>query len=91
MVSNWEPACSLVEDAVSGTEIAPCLLALAVTRLPLCLQQGHGPVRTQLALLCYLLSPLFCEQARRHLRLELFVGNSLSLSLSRSLSFSLSL
>ena len=82
-----------MEDAVSGAEIASCLLALAVARLPLCLQQGHGPVRTQLALLCYFLNALFCEQARRHLRLELFVGNSLSLSLSlsRSLSFSLSL
>ena len=91
LVNNWEPAHSLVEDAVSGAEIAPCLLALAVTRLPLCLQQGRGPVRTQLALLCYLLNPLFCEQARRHLRLELFVGNSLSLSLSLALSPFLSL
>ena len=23
LVSNWEPACSLVEDAVSGAELAP--------------------------------------------------------------------
>ena len=42
LVSNWEPAHSLVEDAVSGAEIAPCLLALAVTHLPLCLWQGMG-------------------------------------------------
>ena len=35
LVSNWEPAHSLVEDAVSGAEIAPRLLALAVARLPL--------------------------------------------------------
>ena len=35
LVSNWEPARSLVEDAVSGAEFAPCLLALAVTHLPL--------------------------------------------------------
>ena len=39
MVSNREPAHSLVEYAVSGAEItaAPCLLALAVAHLPLCL------------------------------------------------------
>ena len=37
LVSNWEPARSLVEDAISGAEIAPRLPALAVTRLPLCL------------------------------------------------------
>ena len=42
LVRNWEPACSLVEDAVSGAEIAPRLLALAVIRLPPCLQQGMG-------------------------------------------------
>ncbi|XP_070221759.1 rab proteins geranylgeranyltransferase component A 1 isoform X2 [Bos mutus] len=42
-VSNWEPAHSLVEDAVSGAKIAACLPALAVARLPLCLcQRGRG-------------------------------------------------
>ena len=37
VVNNWEPVHSLLEDAVSGAEIAaaPCLLAMAVTRLPL--------------------------------------------------------
>ena len=25
LVSNWEPAHNLVEDAISGAEIAPCL------------------------------------------------------------------
>ena len=81
LVSNWEPAHSLVEDAVTGAEIVPCLLALAVTRLPLCLQQGDGLVHSRLAPLWYLLNPLFCEQARLCLRLELFVGKfSLSLS-----------
>ena len=35
LVSNWEPAHSLVEDAISGVEIAPHLLALAVILLPL--------------------------------------------------------
>ena len=40
----WEPAHGLVEDAVSGTEIAatPWLLFPAVTSLPLCLQVGRG-------------------------------------------------
>ena len=62
MVSNWEPAHSLVEDAVSGAEIAraPCLPAVAVAHLPL--PQGReGRCGIQLALLWYLLAPLFCE------------------------------
>ena len=43
VLRSWEPAHSLVEDAISGAEIvaAPCLLALAVTRLPLCLLAGR--------------------------------------------------
>ena len=72
VVSNWEPAHSLVEDAVSGAEIAaaPCLPALAVTHLPLCLRgQWEGvPVCSWLALLWYSLNPLFCEQARLCIR-----------------------
>ena len=35
--SNWESTHSLVENAISGAEFAPCLLALAVACLPLCL------------------------------------------------------
>ena len=35
LVSNWEPAHSLVEDAVPGAEIVPHLQALAVVCLPL--------------------------------------------------------
>ena len=62
VVSNWEPTHSLVEDAISGAEISPCLPALAVTRLPLCLQWGNGLAHSQLALLWYSLSPLFCER-----------------------------
>ena len=62
LFSNWEPAPSSVEDAVSGAEIAPHLLALAVACLPLCLWQGEGLVCSRIALLCYSLSPLFCEQ-----------------------------
>ena len=81
VVSNWEPTHSLVEDAISVAEISSCFPALAITHLPLCLQWGDGPVRSQLALLWYSLIPLFCEQARLCLRLELFTGKfSLSLS-----------
>ena len=78
-VSNWEPAHSLVQDAISGAEIAPHLLALAVARLPLCLWQGEGPICRCLALLWYSCHPLFCEQAR--LCLRAFPGKVLSLSL----------
>ena len=81
LVSNWEPTHNLVEDAIPGVDIAPCLPALAVACMPLCLQQGSGLVRSQLALFWYLLNPLFCEQARLCLRLEFFTGKfSLSLS-----------
>ena len=84
VVSNWEPAHSLVEDAVSGPEVFSRLLSLAITHLPLYyIWQGDGPGHSQLAFLWYLLNPLFCEPARLCLRLELFVGKfSLSLSLS---------
>jgi len=81
LVSNWEPGHSLVEDAFSGAKIAPRLLALDVACLPLCLWWGDGPIHSRLALLWYLLNPLFCEQIRLHLRLEFFMGKfSLSLS-----------
>ena len=83
LISNWEPAHNLVEDAVSGAEIAPCLPALAVAHLPLCLWPGEGLVLCRLALLWYSLNPLFCEQARLCLRLEPFSGKfSLSFSFS---------
>ena len=42
LVSNWEPACSLVEYAISGAEFVPCLRALAIASLPPCLQRGMG-------------------------------------------------
>ena len=74
----------LVEYAITGAKIAPHLPALAAAHLPLCLQQGERPVCSWLALLWYLLSPLFCEQDWQCLRLELFAGKS-------SLSFSFSL
>ena len=90
LVSNWEPAHNLVEDAVSGANIAPCLPALAC--LPLCPRRGNGPVHSRLALLWYSLNPLFCEQARLCLRLEFFMTKfSLSLSFFFSLWLSHSL
>ena len=66
MISNWEPAHSLIEDAVSGAKIAaaPCLPALAVAQLPLWHWGGRALNGSWLALLWYLLNPLFCERAR---------------------------
>ena len=61
LVSNWESAHSLVEDALSGAQIASCLPALAVARLP---PAGSGWASLLLASSTwYSLSPLFCEQA----------------------------
>ena len=89
LVSNWEPARSLVEDAVSGAELAlPSGSGCCPPgSLP---PAGDGPVCSRLALLRYLLSPSFCGQC---LRLELFMGKfyfffSLSLWLSHSLGMS---
>ena len=58
LVSNWEPAHNLVEDAVSGAEIAPCLPAVAVTSSrQMGLWWGDGPVYSWLALLWHLVNP----------------------------------
>ena len=69
-VSNWEPAPSLVEDVISGAKIAaaPCLPALAISGLPLCLQGGRALNSSWLVLLRYLLGhkPLFYKCARGH-------------------------
>ena len=89
LVSNGEPAHSLVEDVISGAEIASRLPALAVTCLPLCLQRGDGSVHSRLTPLRYLLSPLFCELASLCLRLELFTGKFSLFFLSPWLSHSL--
>ena len=74
---------------VSGGEIAPCLLALAVAHLPLCLWRwgGEGPVHSQLAVLWYLLNPLFCEWFRLHITAfcEIFLSLSLFLFFFSSL------
>ena len=55
LVRNLEPVHSLVQDTVSGAQIAPCFPALAAVCLPLYLQQGMGQ-SNWLALLWYLLS-----------------------------------
>ena len=58
-----------------GAAIAPFQLWLPPTPTPACLSPvGHGPVRSQVALLWYLLSPLFCERAWQCLRFGLFAG-----------------
>ena len=72
VVSNWQPAPCLVEDAVSGAMIASRLLALAVACLPLHLPWGLEPVCSLIAFLRCWLNPLFCEWASLCLRLELF-------------------
>ena len=77
VVINGEPAHGLVEDAVSGAKIAaaPCLVVLAIAQLPLCLCGGRALYGSCLALLCYLINPLFCEHARGHrMELEPLVG-----------------
>ena len=92
MVSNWEPAHSLVEDASLWGRDCPLPFSSV---MPTCLSAsggGEGPVHSLLALLWYSINPLFCEQARLCLRLELFAGNfSLSLFLFLSLWLSHSL
>ena len=60
VVSNWEPAHSLVEDAASGAKTTPCLPALAACH-------GKGMVCSRLSLF----SPLFRARAWRCLRLGL--------------------
>ena len=61
LVSNWEPARSLVEDVISGAQMAQ-LPSSYDCRTPAPLPPaGEGLVRSQPALLCYWLSPLFSE------------------------------
>ena len=78
LVSNWESARSLVEDAVSGAEIVPfCSVCHLPASLPLA---GDGAVHRGLVLLWYSLSPMSCEQAWQCLRIEFFM-EKFSLSL----------
>ena len=79
LVSNGEPAHILWKMPVSGAEIAPpqpCILALAVTRLPLV---GDAPVCSQPVLLWYSLSPLSYEHVQLCLRLSFLRESSLSI------------
>ena len=77
-VSNWEPSHSLVEDAVSGAEIAPRLPTLAVTWLPLCFQWGRG--RSTAGQLSSGIHSILCSVSGPSCASELFVGRfSLSL------------
>ena len=50
LVSNWEPANSLVEDAVSELRLPLVFWLWLFVCLPLCLRRGEGLVRSQLAL-----------------------------------------
>ena len=78
LVTNWEPAHSLVEDAVSGAEIAPRLPTLAVTWLPLCFQWGRG--RSTAGQLSSGIHSILCSVSGPSCASELFVGRfSLSL------------
>ena len=82
VVSNWEPACSLVEDAISGAKIAPCLLPLAVAHLPLCLWHGVG--QSVVGWLSSSDHSVLCSMSRPGCALDLSFSqeNSLPLSLS---------
>ena len=68
MVSNWQPAHTLVEDVVFGAKIAaaPWHPALSSTHLPLCLWGGRALSGSLLALLWHSLghNPLLSEHAR---------------------------
>ena len=86
LVSNWEPAHSLVEDAVSGAEIVPLLLWLSLA----CLSTSGGRwAGLPLALSLLVFAQSFVLWAGQQcIRLQLFEGK---LSPSLSLFFSLSL
>ena len=85
-VSSGDPAHSLVEDVDSGAKVetAPCLLALAVACLPLCVRRWRALYGSWLALLWYLAfgilfwysrNPVLGEHARgHHAVLEPFAG-----------------
>ena len=82
VVSNWQSAQSLVEDADTGVKIAaaPCLLALAVPCLPFCLQERRVLSGSWLAGLHYSLGHTisFCGCTRgHHVALESFSGKVL--------------
>ena len=75
IVSNWEPAHSVVEDAGLWGRDCP-LPSISDCSTPASASSGvwEGPVCSRLALLWYSLNPLFCEQARMRVGLEPFMG-----------------
>ena len=75
MVSNWDPAHSLVEYAISGAEIAaaPCLLALAVACLPLCLRWGREGLYAA-GQLSFGVGLILCSGSRPGIMLQPFMG-----------------
>ena len=76
VVSNWEPAHSVVEDAsLCGQDCSSPLPSSSGCRSPTSQPPagvgggvGEGPVCSWLALLWYWSNPLFCEQAGVHVR-----------------------
>ena len=80
LVSNWEPAHSLVEEAVSGPRLP---LAFQLWLSPTCFS-GYGGGMDQfcswLGLLWYSPNPLFCERARLETFVEKFSFFFFSLS-----------
>ena len=82
VVSIWEPAHSLVENAGLGLRLQQPL-AFSFWLSLACLSAsgaGEGPVCSRLALVRYSLNPLFCERAR--LRIRSFHRKVLSLFFS---------
>ena len=74
MVSSWEPAHSLVENADLWGRDCPlpsCSGCCTPASLPM---EGEGLACIWLALLWCSVNPLFCERARLWVRLEPFVG-----------------
>ena len=86
MVSNWEPAHSLDEDAsLWGRDWSSPFPSGSDCHIPASLLwQGEGPECSQLILLLYSLSPLFCEGTNRRVRA---FCRQFSLSLSLSIFF----
>ena len=68
IVSNWEPAHSVVEDASLWGGDCP-LPSGSGWHIPASLPLAEEePVCSRLALFWFSLNPLFCEQARLHVR-----------------------
>ena len=65
LVGNWEPVYSLVEDASLWGQDCPCILALAVAHLPLCLPaSGRGMGQSAASWLSFGICPILCSMSR---------------------------